>query len=224
MNFLSHFYFDRKNTNSYEVLGIILPDLMKNANKKWNIHPEKNEHLFNFSTNQKSILKGWKRHLEVDQLFHNSEFFKYHQHQIKLVLRDVLKDSAVKPFFIGHISLELLLDSLLITEEFLSVDVFYQHLNRIEKADIDMFLSLNKIEDKDLFYKFYDMFLKERYVYSYADESKIAYAIRRICMRIWENPFSEILENAITERLIHYKKNLSEEFIIIFDEIENQLN
>ena len=224
MNFLSHFYFDRENTNSYEVLGIILPDLMKNANKNWNIHPEKNEQLFNSSPHQKSIIKGWKRHLEVDQLFHNSDFFKYHQHQIKLVLRDALKDSPVKPFFIGHISLELLLDSLLITEELISVDLFYQHLNKIEKAEMDLFLSLNKIDDTDPFYKFFNNFIKERYVYSYADESKIAYAIRRICMRIWENPFSDAQENAITERLINYKKNLSEEFIIIFDEVENQLN
>ncbi len=224
MNFLSHYYFDRKNTNPYEVLGIILPDLMKNANKNWNLHPERNENLYQSLPHQKSILKGWKRHLKVDQLFHNSDFFKHHQHQIKLVLRDILKDSPVKPFFIGHISLELLLDSLLITEKLISVDVFYQHLNAIEKEELDLFLNLNKINDKDQFYKFFTNFKKERYVYSYADESKIAYALRRICMRIWENPFSLEQENTITERLIKYKKSLSEEFIIIFDEIDTQLN
>jgi len=224
MNFLSHFYFDRKNTNPYEVLGIVLPDLMKNANKNWNPHPEKNENIFNSQPHQKSILKGWKRHLEVDRLFHNSDFFKYHQHQIKLVLRDILEHSPVKPFFIGHISLELLLDSLLITDNIISVNSFYQQLNNINKTELDKFLSLNKIDDTQQFYKFFDNFMKERYVYSYADESKIAYAIRRICMRIWENPFSLAQEEAVTKRLINYKKNLSEEFIIIFDEIEKQLN
>jgi hypothetical protein len=224
MNFLSHFYFDRKNPNPYEVLGIVLPDLLKNANKNWNLHPEKNESHYDLMPHQKSILKGWKRHLKVDQLFHNSIFFKYHQHEIKLILRDILKDSQVKPFFIGHISLELLLDSLLITRQIISVDFFYHQLNAIEKSELDLFLRLNKIENTEQFHNFYTKFISERYVYSYAEESKIAYALRRICMRIWENPFSLAQENEITERLIKYKKRLSEEFIIIFDDIESQLN
>ena len=33
MNFLSHYYFDRDVTNCYHILGIVLPDLLKNADK-----------------------------------------------------------------------------------------------------------------------------------------------------------------------------------------------
>ena len=34
MNFLSHFYFDRNTTDPHQVIGMVLPDLLKNANKE----------------------------------------------------------------------------------------------------------------------------------------------------------------------------------------------
>jgi hypothetical protein len=41
MNFLSHFYFDRHSEDPHLVLGAVLPDLVKNARKDWNLHPER---------------------------------------------------------------------------------------------------------------------------------------------------------------------------------------
>ena len=40
MNFLSHYYFDRTETNCYHILGTVLPDLLKNADKTIVLHPE----------------------------------------------------------------------------------------------------------------------------------------------------------------------------------------
>ena len=75
MNFLSHYYFERQNLNSNIVIGTILPDLVKNAEKEWNLFPQKNEELFNKDPKLNSLLTGWKRHLEVDLIFHSSDFF-----------------------------------------------------------------------------------------------------------------------------------------------------
>ena len=72
MNFLSHFYFDRETDNCYFILGTVLPDLLKNADKTIIIHPEKLTHP---NINVNSIIKGWNKHLEVDRYFHSSEFF-----------------------------------------------------------------------------------------------------------------------------------------------------
>jgi hypothetical protein len=69
MNFLSHFYFERKNTDDYIVMGVVLPDLIKNADKNWNLNPQKDEYLFTDVPGYNSLLTGWKRHLEVDRLF-----------------------------------------------------------------------------------------------------------------------------------------------------------
>ncbi len=224
MNFLSHFYFDRHNPNPYEVLGMVLPDLIKNADKSWNMHPEKKEELFCDDLLHSALVKGWKKHLEVDKLFHSSSFFHYHQHQIKLMIRTTLKGSPVKPFFLGHISLELMLDSLLLTGQLIDPNVFYQHLDAVENEVIKKFLLLNDMEDTDRFFHFYGIFKKEKYLFSYSNPDKITYALKRICMRLWENPFTLAQEEAITRYLLNYKHRLSEEFMYIFKMIDDQLN
>ena len=83
MNFLSHFYFDRNTDNCYHVLGTVLPDLLKNADKTIILHPEKLHHE-NKSIN--FIIQGWKKHLLVDRYFHSSDFFLTHSHQLKKLL------------------------------------------------------------------------------------------------------------------------------------------
>ena len=106
MNFLSHFYFDRHSQDPHLVLGTVLPDLVKNARKDWNIHPEKKVELFTGNID-KAILKGWKRHLAVDRHFHNSNFFFAHTSTIRERIAPALQDSVVRPSFLAHISNKL---------------------------------------------------------------------------------------------------------------------
>ena len=62
-----------------------------------------------------SIIAGWQKHLAVDRLFHSSDFFKMRSHQLKKALLPAIEGSPVKPFFLGHVALELILDNLLLT-------------------------------------------------------------------------------------------------------------
>ncbi|MGB4775981.1 MAG: hypothetical protein WBP45_12460, partial [Daejeonella sp.] len=112
MNFLSHFYFDRNTQDPNLVLGTVLPDLIKNARKDWNLYPQKREDRFIHSQEMTSLLTGWKRHLQVDCCFHSSKFFAEHTRAIRLLIAPVLEDSVVRPSFFAHIALELMLDSI----------------------------------------------------------------------------------------------------------------
>src|SRR3954469_9916053 len=125
MNFLSHYYFDRDETNCYHILGTVLPDLLKNADKTIVLHPEKLKHA---DADINNIVNGWNKHLAVDRYFHSSEFFLEHSHQLKKLLAPIIKGSPVKPFFLGHIGVELILDNLLITTNKITVQDFYDHL------------------------------------------------------------------------------------------------
>ena len=224
MNFLSHFYFDRYNRNPYETLGCLLPDLVKNTDRKWNIYPEKqNPEIFSDPLHQQ-ILRGWKKHLQVDILFHSSEFFLHHQHQLKQSLKLILNDSPVKPFFLAHIGVELLLDSLLIHQKMIDVDRVYQHLEEVDESVLNLFLEISRIEDIQRFDKFYESFKKEKYLWAYAEDHKISYSLKRICMRIWDDTFSTQQEAELTIILTDYKIKLSQDFIFIFDFIAARLN
>ncbi len=203
---------------------MVLPDLIKNADKSLNLLPEKNVRLNHECEDIKSLLFGWKRHLKVDRVFHSSPFFFHHQHQIKLLIKDAIINSPVKPFFLGHISLELLLDSLLLSENLINVENFYALINKVNDKTLKQFINLNGFEDTDKFFKFFDMFKNEKYLFSYADPEKVTYALKRICMRLWQDPFDEDQERNLTKSLILYKTKLSEEFLPIFELIDSQLN
>jgi len=220
MNFLSHFYFDRDTDNCYHILGTVLPDLLKNADKTIVLHPEKLHHDNN-SINH--IIKGWNKHLEVDRYFHSSEFFLTHSHQLKLKLLPAIEGSPVKPFFLGHIALELILDNLLLTTRKITADGFYGHLEGCDDNVVAGFLNFAGLKNTAVFFKFYEGFKKSRYLYSYAETKEIAYALKRICMRVWKDPFTPDHETQMSGILTAYRSGLLNSFMSIFDEIESKL-
>jgi len=223
MNFLSHYYFERNTESSDEVLGTVLPDLVKNANKNWRIFPEKNESYFLNGSRLSYLFNGWKRHLEVDKHFHSSSFFKEHTRRLRIAVEPVLKNSPARSFFIAHIALELMLDSLLLTEDIIDTTDFYTHLNRSDKDILRNFLDLNKLPDTNLFLEFLKDFITSAYLNSYRESQHILYALNRICMRLWNEPFTEQQKTELTFILISYLEELKKDFMIIFEQINNRL-
>ncbi|MCY1513280.1 hypothetical protein D9M68_477690 [compost metagenome] len=223
MNFLSHFYFDRKNSSSYEVTGAILPDLIKNANKEWNFYPQKQEALFLTDPVQHELLNGWKKHLEVDKRFHSSLFFEEHTTALKALLKPILQDSAVRPSFLAHIGVELLLDHLLIENRKIDLQDFYTRLENCDEAALSRFLTCCGLSDSQPFLDFFQRFKSARYLFSYQKTENISYALQRICMRIWPDPFTATTAKALTGKLDRYKEILNEDYLRIFDEIDEQL-
>ncbi|SOD15238.1 ACP phosphodiesterase [Pedobacter xixiisoli] len=222
MNFLSHFYFDRNTPNANIVLGTILPDLLKNANKSWNVHPEKHAELFE-KNGLDTLLQGWKRHLQVDLLFHSSDFFTSKTQDLKQLLIPILKDSPVRPSFLAHIGVELLLDHLLIEHQQIAIHSFYDNLDAVKDDDLADFLKNCNIDDTELFFKFFNGFKSSRYLLSYQKLENISFALQRICMRLWEHPFTEKTTYDLTSVLEFYKIQLEIDFMVIFEEIEIRL-
>jgi len=221
MNFLSHYYFDRNVTNCYHILGTVLPDLLKNADKNIILHPEKLQHS-NESVN--FIIKGWNKHLEIDRYFHSSDFFISRSHNLKKLLLPAIQGSPVKPFFLGHIALELILDNLLITTNKITVDDFYEHMSGCDDAIIQEFLTFAGLKDSSKFFRFFNGFKRDGYLHTYSETPKIAYALKRICMRVWSDPFTEEHESDMNEVLVDYREHIYDDFMLIFDEIDGKLN
>lgn len=219
MNFLSHFYFDRQNTDPNVVLGTVLPDLVKNARKDWNLRPEKNELLFT-GKNEKSILTGWKRHLAVDRHFHNSAFFIKHTSAMRTAMAPVLVHSPVRPSFVAHIALEIMLDSILLTEDIIDAGDLYSNLRLSDRTALKNFFKLTTMDDPVHFFKFFDNFLESNYLGSYRETHNIMYAVNRICMRIWPESLNDTQIQQLGSILLAYQEELQKGYREIFEEIE----
>lgn len=75
MNFLSHYYFERFASFPELVLGSLLPDLLKNIDKNYSFQIQRSERELDFHPKALAITEGWLRHVEVDKVFHSSDFF-----------------------------------------------------------------------------------------------------------------------------------------------------
>lgn len=220
MNFLSHFYFERTNPDDHMVMGVVLPDLVKNAHKDWNLNPHRQDTLFSSNPNHQSLLKGWRKHIEVDRLFHSSDFFREQTAILKQMILPAVSSGPVKPFFLAHIALELVLDHLLITTGKINVNKFYDQLSKANTEDLQSFLLLAGIADIQLFEKFLTGYISSKYLLSYQKTENITYALNRICMRLWPDPFSEAQLIALTSTIRAYIKTLDEDFLLIFNQME----
>lgn len=223
MNFLSHYYFDRLNDDANVVMGTVLPDLIKNASKEANLYPQKNEFLFLGNPDEEALLKGWTRHLQVDLLFHSSTFFLEKTAQLKQLIKPVVEATPVRPSFLAHIGLELLLDHLLIEHNLVQVNHFYEKLAAVKKESLADFLEHCGLKDQAVFFKFLDGFISSKYLLSYQKLENISYALNRICMRLWPETLSEKQLGALTFELSIFKTVLEKDFMEIFKEIERKL-
>lgn len=223
MNFLSHFYFDRFTSDPQKVIGMVLPDLLKNAKKEWNIRPEKHESEYNHPALQ-NIYTGWKRHITVDKHFHCSDFFLSHTTNLRMAIAPFLATSPTRPFFVAHIALELILDSLLLSETALDTTTFYTHLINADKAALTRFFQINNLFETEVFFSFLDEFIEAKYLNTYSNPKEIVYALNRICMRIWDRPFNDTQKLQLTAVIIDYQEKLKKDFMLIFEEIEERLN
>ncbi|MXV52785.1 hypothetical protein GS399_17570 [Pedobacter sp. HMF7647] len=224
MNFLSHYYFDREVTNPERILGMVLPDLLKNANKKWVIHPNRHHAALRADKDLNNILEGWNRHLAVDAYFHSSDFFYRHTQQIRTAIAPLITDSPVRPSFLAHIGLELMLDSLLITQNQLDAHNFYTLIASVNSKKVDNFLKVNQIFHTNSFFDFFEEFISSAYLHSYSDYESITYALEKICMRLWNKPFTIAQKSQLTDTFNAYQEVLLKDYQLIFDQIESEIN
>jgi acyl carrier protein phosphodiesterase len=220
MNFLSHFYFERNNPDHNMVIGVVLPDLVKNADKDWNLNPQREEALFAGNETYQSILKGWNKHIEVDRLFHGSEFFKVQTGIIKQMILPAVLTGPVKPFFLAHIALELVLDHLLVAAGEVNVNTYYSQLSKSNTSELESFLLLAGMEDIERFNRFLNSYITSKYMLSYQKAENITYALNRICMRLWREPFTEPQLLLLTKGIAEYIKTIEKDFLQIFREME----
>ncbi len=205
-------------------MGIVLPDLIKNASKQANLYPQKNETLFFGNADHENLLAGWKKHLAVDVYFHSSDFFAKKTAILKQLIIPVISDTPIRPSFLAHIGLELSLDHLLVENRLVDVDLFYNSLNAVNKESLFQFISLCNLHDPAVFLTFLDRFISSKYLLSYQKLENISYALNRICMRLWPDSLTELQLEELTAQLAIFKEILVQDFMDIFEEIEKKLN
>ncbi|KGE15420.1 hypothetical protein [Sphingobacterium deserti] len=224
MNFLSHYYFERYSPHAETIFGALLPDLLKNVDKAYNFHPQRFEETLFAHPQTRYVSEGWYRHVEVDKLFHSSAFFIDHCHALRKLLDPIVAHLPIRASFLAHISIELLLDHLLIDQKIVNAQRLYEHLEHITPNLIGKYLRTLGDVDIAKFTDFYTRFLESRYILSYQDVGNLAHALFNICKRVWVFQTSDADLYELTICLSNYKDQHLKNYLDIFHNIQGSMS
>jgi hypothetical protein len=182
MNFFAHFLVDRKPNQPQFNAALIAPDLLRHFlpdNNRINWQSLKNDEEI-ISANLTSFCDGGLQHILRDKLFLQSSFFeKIYQNHRESWSKLGTAHGLERWWFSLHVSVELIIDKILISNHVNSLYEFYNILadNRLCYKTL---LTLLNHKQEELFLLRFDKFLESQYLFHYREFSGIAYALHRI--------------------------------------------
>ncbi len=222
MNFLAHYYTGQPVDDPYRALGLILPDLARQHHKGLRFRESvifEASHPVSSQPSLQALHSGVHSHHKADHLFHDSAFFK----ESTFLLYQALKQYPFKvlikhlPFF-AHISLELLIDRLLIQDYPDMLGQFYNHLTQAEKEPLTMYFeSFGHAVHTEGFWRFLQLFVSNRYLQHYSDNEHLAFALSRVYQRatgVDIAPDGPLLEAYLDEAEVLLRENYHAAFIV----------
>jgi hypothetical protein len=184
MNYLAHGhrYLDRP----YFVAGTALPDWLSVVNRRVRVRSKHADPLaYSGGSIQREIAAGVVRHHADDDWFHRTRAFAELSLEFAVLLRDELPaDDGLRPSFLGHILVELLLDDVLAAREPKLLDQYYGCLEKIEPTHVVGFVEVATGKDVPTLRDWIPRFLEVRFLYDYAEDAKLLYRLNQIMQRV----------------------------------------
>lgn len=179
MNFLSHYFVSSVKLNPVYNAGLILPDLLRNHIRQFH------EPNVAFSTHVNQLLTACHQHQTDDKKFHGSIFFtQLLDHFLKMIKQHPTLKSLPRKWFVAHISLEMLLDRILIKHFPKLIEEFYADLNQLNSNLLLDFIALHGIENPQKIIDRWNQFKKAKYIGNYPCNQLFSYSIWRIMTNI----------------------------------------
>ena len=183
MHFLSHYYVDRSKSNPLFVLGALLPDIAPHFTKTYNSKIRYKE--WDIAEPLASIHSGVLRHFELDAIFHSSLVFKEScQFAGQRMAEQGLDREKYRFWFLSHITIELMLDRILILDQPDLVNQYYKVLNSVDINKLSAYFNFIGIdEEKTKILTNFMRFLEIRFLQYFDTIDGVAEGIVRTALR-----------------------------------------
>lgn len=218
MNFLSHYYIRHQVAHPHFTLGKILPDMLRPFGPA-----NKIRHAANIKapeTEMEWLIKGTFTHLETDRIFHASDFFEQKTASIKQFIKAEKLFGKYK-FFYAHLLLELLLDRILVKHHNDVAPTFYRQLNEVNQATISGFFRYKGLQFSDeQFFRSLDRFTSSRYLFSYAENEGLTFALERTVNHVGLPVFGKSDKKTLINNLDELEATVAADYLSIFKKLE----
>ncbi len=132
-----------------------------------------------------TVAAGVIRHIEDDRWFHGTRAFVETNMQLAIELRDLLPgDAGFRPTFVGHILIEMLLDSFWLRDDPKLGQRYYDCFQAETSVLIQRCVNAITGKPTGQLSTVIDRFVESKFLYDYLDDQKLLWRINRVCSRV----------------------------------------
>lgn len=170
----------------YMLAGVSVPDWLSVVDRKVRARKKFAAPLTDHDDPKVAALaKGIVRHHDDDDWFHATAAFNELQWDFTVRVRDCLgEDRGLRPSFLGHILVELLLDASLIAEQPDRLDAYYDSLAKTDSTVIQQQIESMTGRRVPRLAEFVELFLRVRFLYDYLDDGKLLGRLNQVMSRV----------------------------------------
>lgn len=184
MNYFTHGrrFLDRP----YFLAGTAIPDWLNVVNRRVRLRSRLVAPFLD-SPNPiyRDLAAGVAQHHRDDDWFHRTRAFAELSLQFSLALRDGLPtDDGLRPSFLGHILVEILLDDCLATQSPAELQAYYSALATTDPVLIAEFVQQASGKSVPHLAEFIPRFIEARFLCDYADNAKLLFRLNQVMSRV----------------------------------------
>ena len=132
-----------------------------------------------------SVARGIVQHHHDDNWFHQTRAFAELSLSFTASIRRVLSDDdGLRPRFVGHILVELLLDAALIEEDGRRLDHYYQAIQAVDAQVVES--TVNRIARRSTSHlaTMIRLFAESRFLFDYQSDERLLYRLNQVMCRV----------------------------------------
>lgn len=184
MNYFAHGrdYVD----DPYFLAGTAVPDWLNVSDRRVRV---RSKHaalwLDDADPRVRSLARGIAQHHADDAWFHATAAFAELSWHFTAEIRDLLgRDDGLRPSFLGHILVEILLDAWLVEQEPERLEAYYRAMEALDAEHIAGLVGLMAPRRPVRLAWFIPRFAAERFLWDYAVDGKLCYRLNQVMRRV----------------------------------------
>jgi len=197
--------------DAYFLAGTALPDWLSVVDRRVRLRPKHVAPFIDSSNPQLAALaRGVQQHHEDDAWFHATATFTDVSWELTDRIRKVLPDDeGFRPSFLGHILVELLLDSVLINEAPQRLEAYYAAVDSLDVDAVEHLVGHMAARPVPRLAQMLPLFSRERFLSDYSRDDKLWFRLNQVMHRVGLRKlpaqFQTILPDART--LVHRSRD-----------------
>ncbi|QDV72531.1 hypothetical protein [Botrimarina mediterranea] len=188
MNYLAHAWSFLRNGSAdpYELAGVAVPDWLGVASRRTKCRSrDAAPHLDSENAQLAALARGVCRHHADDAWFHESPAFGALSLGFAKTVREALGEStSMRPWFLGHILVEMLLDDELARREPGLLDWYYELMTHVDGAWVAA--SIERMAQRDVgdLALFVERYVEVRFLADYRDDDALVMRLNQVMQRV----------------------------------------